>query len=251
MLTAVLPASMADVAERVRTLDPDRGFDSVADRLLEIERERGGYRAPGRRRWLAPRPDGVACFNYLYLRVTEEVRNSRRSFESPAFVERLAVVFAEFYLVAYEAAAAGGWVSKAWAPLFERKAEKGIAPLQFALAGMNAHINNDLPWALLQTWDEFGLGPDESSPEFRDFELVNSILGRVQGEVRSTLETGVLRWLDRVLGRLDDLVAAFSVAKARAEAWDRGARWSRHFDREAAAAHERLVGYTSHLILGF
>jgi hypothetical protein len=248
MLTAEWPASMTDVAERVRTLDPDRTFDTVADRLLEIERDKAGYGDPSRRRF-ARRPDGVACFNYLYLRVTEAVRDSRSSFESPAFVERLAVVFAHFYLTAYEAASAGEWVSKAWEPLFERKGDKGIVPLQFALTGMNAHINNDLPWALLQTWDEFGLEPNEDTAEFRDFELVNSILARVQGDVRSTLESGLLRWLDRVLGRLDDLVASFKVAKAREEAWDRGTRWSRRFDEEAAAAHERHVGYTSHLIL--
>jgi uncharacterized protein DUF5995 len=248
MLTADWPASMTGVAARVRTLDRDRGIDSVRARLLEIEQEKQGYRDPRRRRF-QHRPDGVACFNYLYLRVTEEVRNSKVRFEAPEFVERLAVVFAQFYLEAYEAAGAGEWVSKAWAPLFERRSEGHIEPIRFALAGMNAHINNDLPWALLQAWDEFGLEQDEGSAEYRDFELVNSILGRVQGEVRATLESGLLRWLDRVLGRLDDLVASFSVAKAREEAWHRGARWSRHFDKEAAAAHERMVGYTSHLVL--
>src|SRR5688572_1641447 len=102
MLTAEWPASMTAVADRVRTLDPDRRLDAVAARLLEIEREKRGYRDPSRRRFQR-RPDGVACFNYLYLRVTEEVRDSRASFESPEFVERLAVVFAQFYLVAYEA----------------------------------------------------------------------------------------------------------------------------------------------------
>jgi hypothetical protein len=250
MLTANWPASMAGVAERVRTLEPERTLEAVADRLREIEREKHGYGDPSRGR-LARRPDGVACFNYLYLRVTEEVLGSRGSFESPAFVERLAVVFAEFYLQAYAAGSAGEWVSKAWAPLFERKDEKRIPPLQFAIAGMNAHINNDLPWALLQAWDEFELEPNDDSAECRDFELVDTILARVQREVRSTLESGVLRWLDRALGRLDDLVASFKVAKARQEAWDRGARWSRRFDAAATAAHERQVGYTSHLILAF
>jgi hypothetical protein len=250
MLTADWPASMTGVAARVRTLDPDRGIDSVRARLLEIEQEKQGYRDPRRRRFQR-RPDGVACFNYLYLRVTEEVRNSKVRFEAPEFVERLAVVFAQFYLEAYEAAGGGEWVSKAWEPLFERRSERRIEPIRFALAGMNAHINNDLPWALMQTWDEFELEPQEDSAEFRDYQRVNGILARVQGEVRATLESGFLRWLDRVLGRLDDLFATFNVAKAREEAWDRGARWSRRFDAEAAAAHERTVGYASHLILAF
>ena len=249
-VTVEWPATMAGVAERVRALEPDRTVETVADRLRAIERDRRGYGDPTRGR-LARRPDGVACFNYLYLRVTEEVVRSRASFEAPAFVDRLAVVFAEFYLQAYEAASAGEWVSKAWEPLFERKDDTRIAPLQFALAGMNAHINNDLPWALMQAWDEFGLEPQDDSAECRDFALVDAILARVQGEVRSTLESGFVRWLDRVLGRLDDLFASFQVAKARQEAWERGARWNRRFDAEAAAAHERQVGYASHLILAF
>jgi hypothetical protein len=251
MVTVLAVDSMKAVANRVRELDRERTVAEVAERLIAIEREKGGYRDPTRRRrpGLRRRPDGVACFNYLYLRVTENVRDARASFEDPEFVDRLAVVFAEFYLVAYESAKAGDWVSRAWAPLIERRNEKGIKPIQFAIAGMNAHINNDLPWALLQTWDEFDSKPDEDSPQFRDFVLINDILARVQGEVRNTLQSGLLRRLDRLFGNLDDRLATFKVARARAEAWDRGTRWNANLDVPAAAAHERTVGYTSHLIL--
>ena len=252
MQTVEVPNSMKAVADRVRALDRERSAADVADRLIAIEREKHGYRDPTRRRrrpGLRRRPDGVACFNYLYLRVTENVRDARASFEDPDFVDRLAVVFAEFYFVAYDSAKAGQWVSKAWAPLYERRNDKRVKPIQFAIAGMNAHINNDLPWALLQTWEEFGSTPGEESPQSRDFELINDILARVQGEVRATLQSGLLRFFDRLFGKLDDRLAAFKVARARAEAWDRGTRWSARFDRDAAAAHERTVGYTSHLIL--
>jgi len=230
-------------------------MDAVVARLLEIEREKDGYRNPDRRpgvrrlRQVATRPDGVACFNYLYLRVTEEIRANAHQFQSPAGVQRLAVVFAEFYLTAYGAASAGAWVSKAWAPLFEKRDDRHIVPLQFALAGMNAHINNDLAWALMQTWDELDAEPRIDSPDYADFTRVNQILERVQGEVRVTLQSGLLRWLDRALGTFDDVIANVSVGKARAEAWSRAGRWHRRFDPEAAAAHERSVGYQSHLIL--
>jgi Family of unknown function (DUF5995) len=252
MPTVLMPDSMKAVADRVRELDRERTVADVAERLIAIEREKRGYRDPTRRRrrpGLRKRPDGVACFNYLYLRVTENVRDARASFEDPEFVDRLAVVFAEFYLVAYESAKAGQWVSKAWDPLFERRNEKGIKPIQFAIAGMNAHINNDLPWALLQTWEEFALTPAEDSAQFRDFVLINDILARVQGEVRMTLQSRLLQIIDRLLWKLDDRLATFKVARARAEAWDRGTRWSVNLDPAASAAHERTVGYTSHLIL--
>ena len=122
----------------------------------------------------------------MYLQVTKAVRDALPSFESPEFVERLDVLFAEFYFQAFDAAAAQAWVSKAWAPLFARRDEQGILALQFAIAGMNAHINNDLAHALVLTWRRVRAArPARDSPEFRDYEKVNAILearrGRHQG----------------------------------------------------------------------
>jgi hypothetical protein len=245
-------ASMPEVAQRVRGLDRARRIDAVAARLLEIERERDGYRSPDRgavRSRLRRRPDGVACFNYMYLSVTETVRDAMHEFEDPEFVERLAIVFAEFYLEAYDADQSGAWVSKAWEPLFDNCRRRRTSPLQFALAGMNAHINNDLPWALLQAWDELGAAQAPDSPRYRDFERINDILQTAAVRVRATLESGLLRLLDRLFGRLDDLAANVVISRARADAWRRGARWRRGLDPESAEAHERHVGYESHLIL--
>ena len=81
------------------------------------------------------------------------------------------------------------------------------------------------------------------------FTLVNTILERVQGEVRATLESGLLRWLNRLLGRVDDLVANISVARAGVVAGAGVRRWRLDSPAPAAAAHERQVGYQSHLIL--
>jgi Family of unknown function (DUF5995) len=231
------PTTMAGVAERVRGLDPSRPLNAVVADLGAIERDRRRTR------------DGIAAFNFMYRRVTEQVNARLAEFLHPAFVERLAVVFAEFYLHAYRAGDAHQWVSRAWAPLFERRRDKGISRLQFALAGMNAHINNDLAWALLQTWDEFGLAPAEDSAEHRDFDEVNDILAAVQAEVRAQLQSPLLRWIDRLLGRADDRFASISIARARWEAWERGTRWRAHLTPEMGAARDREVGYQSHLIL--
>ena len=42
-------------------------------------------------------------------------------------------------------------VPVAWRPLLAARAVVGIEPIQFALAGMNAHINVDLPMAVVAT----------------------------------------------------------------------------------------------------
>ncbi|MDA0164042.1 DUF5995 family protein [Solirubrobacter ginsenosidimutans] len=243
---------MQDLAGQIHGLERTRTFADVISSLLEIERARDGYANPARnalRRRVRRAPDGVACFNFMYLRVTQAVNSRLATFEDPAFVERLGVVFAEFYLREYAANEAKAWVSKAWEPLFSEGRRKDVAPVQFALAGMNAHINNDLPWALLQAWREAGGAPADDSPVYRDFQLVNRILQDVAVEVRATLESGLIRWLDRLFGRFDDVVATFVVAKARTEAWQRAERWDRRFDEETAEAHERHVGYESRLVL--
>jgi hypothetical protein len=165
--------------------------------------------------------DGVARFNELYLAVTRAVAEETKSasYESPAFISRLDVVFADLYFTAVEDDAAAREVPKAWAPLFEKRHAPGIAPLQFAIAGMNAHINHDLAVALVDTCDELGLDIDARTPQHRDYLSVNATLERVEGEIKARYATGVVEDLDKALGPLDDVLANWSVARARDNAW--------------------------------
>lgn len=169
-----------------------------------------------------PPEDGVRRFNELYLAVTVEVARveaQSATFEDPAFVSRLDVVFADLYFEAIEDDRAGRSLAKAWSPLFERRAARGIAPLQFAIAGMNAHINHDLALALVTTTEEFGAGLQRDTPQHRDYVLVDAILERVQEEIKDRFTTGIVRDVDRAGGRVDDMFASWSVARARDNAW--------------------------------
>src|SRR5580700_11559560 len=90
-----------------------------------------------------PAADGLACFNRMYLDVTQQV-NSRLGqgfFADPAFMTQLDVAFANLYFAAAGTAGIPAAAPLAWRPLIERRATAGIEPVQFALAGMNAHIN--------------------------------------------------------------------------------------------------------------
>ena len=62
-------------------------------------------------------------------------------------MERWAVAFAALYLDALEASLHGRDVPGPWAAAFA--ADGTVAPLRHVLLGMNAHINYDLPQALL------------------------------------------------------------------------------------------------------
>ena len=168
-----------------------------------------------------PEADGVARFNDLYLAVTIAVAAQAVAdgFEDPAFLSRLDVAFADRYFAAVDAAASGGPVPQAWAPLFDARGRRDVAPIQFALAGMNAHINFDLCLAVVDVCQELGIEPDTDSPQHRDYLSVNPILARVQEDVKRRFESELLEVADDALGRVDDVIATWSVVRARDAAW--------------------------------
>jgi hypothetical protein len=160
--------------------------------------------------------DGLKWFNLLYLKVTESVLNVTADWEDAAWLTRLDVVFAQLYFNALHPF----HPSRAWRPLMQARRRSGIAPIQFALAGMNAHINHDLPRAVVMACGERGIAPAENTPQHRDFERVNPLLEKVEGEVKDFLATGLVGQIDQNLGRVDDVIAIWKIRKARATAWD-------------------------------
>jgi hypothetical protein len=207
-----------------------------------------------------PASDGVACFAQLYLDVTEGVRGrlADTTFAAPRFVDALDARFADLFFAAVDAFAHDpSSTPRAWAPLFEARTRRGIAPLQFALAGMNAHINRDLPVALDATCAQLGVDLAEGSPEHADYRRVNAVLAEVEHAVKQRYLTGCLRALDRILhrvDRLDDVVAMWDVARARDAAWTNGAAlWSLRGDAPLRAGYlevlDRAVGFAGRGLL--
>jgi hypothetical protein len=169
-----------------------------------------------------PRGDGVRYFNRLYIGVTREVRvhvaDGRA--EDPAFIVGLDVAFADSYFDAVRRAEDGPRAAPpAWRPLFEARTDRTVAPIQLVLAGMNAHINFDLPVQIVATSAAQGVVPNANTPQFRDFQAMGNIFQRVEDRARRWLLTGILRKLDRLLGRVDDAVAIWSLMRAREAAW--------------------------------
>src|SRR5262249_16479757 len=127
-----------------------------------------------------PTTDGLAWFNRMYQLVTDSVAThlAATTFADPAWLARLDVVFGNMYLDAGRGSVqAPEQVPRAWAALLEQRAQSGIAPLQFALAGMNAHINRDLPVAVVTTCQQLGTAPDADS-HHADFFQVNAVLAQ-------------------------------------------------------------------------
>jgi hypothetical protein len=169
--------------------------------------------------------DGVSAFARLYFAVTEgvEANLAQATFQDPAVLTRLDVVFASLFFAALDAYTRDpATAPRAWVPLFEQRSQRSIAPLQFALAGMNAHINRDLPVALVTTCTELKIELRVESPEHADFEAVNALLAQTEERVKAQFLTGWVRVVDRLLhpfGRLDDIAAMWNIRAARDAAW--------------------------------
>lgn len=192
--------------------------------------------------------DGVARFNAMYLTVTERVgeRLSGSTFRDPAFVDRLDRVFAALYLDALEADDATRNAS--WAPLFELRGEPGRLALQFAVAGMNAHINHDLSVALVQTCALTGISPD--APGVReDYDRVNDVLAEVHEEVRAALLPPGVPDLDPELARLLTLVGGWKITRARDAAWAQAVvMWELRRSERVLAEYRRVLAGTVGLL---
>jgi hypothetical protein len=168
------------------------------------------------------RKDGVAIFDRLYLEVTRAVdtASAGTEFENRRFIERLDVVFADLYFAAEATVASGGSCPVAWRPLVETRAQRR-EPIQFALAGMTAHINHDLPIAVVTTCQELGLAPEDGSVVHRDYQRVNGLLASVETRVAGWFDTGLIADVEDVTPKkTDEAIAMWSIAGARDVAWE-------------------------------
>jgi hypothetical protein len=171
-----------------------------------------------------PATDGLACFNRVYLDVTQQVkaRVTAGFFADAAFVEHLDVVFANLYFAAVDVAgsAPATWPA-AWAPLLQCRTNAGIYSIQFALAGMNAHINHDLPIAVVQTCADLGTAPEDGS-HHADYQKVDALLDGVEESIRESFESQAIRDADQRAQAVVNLVCNWSINSARDAAWDTG-----------------------------
>src|SRR5690606_13436074 len=90
---------------------------------------------------------------------------------------------------------------------------------QFALAGMNAHINRDLPDGIVRSFAARGGSPLTDRVREDDFSSVNDLLADVEQKVKFEFAVGPLGVLDRLGGPLYEAVAVWNVRAARSAAW--------------------------------
>lgn len=181
----------------------DGGVDTVVARM----RAQGALWPPG---------DGVGIFNRLYLTVTEELdrRVDQGAFPDARAAATLGTVFAEHYLRAVDTATSGRRPPACWRPLFDHRRHPGVRPLQFALAGINAHIGHDLALAVVDACRALDCEPADLEDEF---DQVGGVLEALEERIREDLMPGPD--LLEIADPMTHLVGAWSLDRARDGAW--------------------------------
>ena len=161
-------------------------------------------------------------FHATYQRTTIAVAGELRrgGFTDAEWVERWDIAFADLYLDALRAALAGHRPARPWEVAFSAPAE--LPPLRHVLLGMNAHINFDLPQALLavitdEQFDDAALLARRES----DHRAIDNVLAsRVAAEDDELASiSGPGSTLDRLLRPLNRLATQRFLREAREKVW--------------------------------
>jgi uncharacterized protein DUF5995 len=167
------------------------------------------------------------------------------AFADAAWVERWDVAFAQLYLDALAASRRGEQVPGPWAVAFGTAAEQpGYPPLRHVLLGMNAHINYDLPQALLAVIsdEEFG-DPGLLAGREADHRRIDDVLSARVGaedEELKRLETD-RSMQDRLLQPLNRVATRRFLTEARTKVWANAAALSQARQQGPAAYARRLA----------
>jgi hypothetical protein len=231
-------------------VSPAKTIPEVLDRLSSIQEHLHRTAPLGKH-------DGVACFNYLYRIITQDVwkRVQTADFQDLTFLNNLDVAFANRYLSALRAYERNPRSApRSWAVLISRRSTSGISPLQFAIAGVNAHVDFDLAFALVTT--SSGLRqPLAHGTQRADYQKVNAIFAKHMHALRTHFENQFERKFDDHFSRIANMLGDEIVVASRNVAWFNAAalypwRANRHIHR---LYHNALDGSTyalARMVLG-
>jgi hypothetical protein len=140
-------------------------------------------------------------------------------FEDAEWVERWDVAFAELYLAALDLHLSGGTPPRPWRRAFD--APDDVPALRLVLLGINAHVNYDLPQALLAViTDEDFEDALLMERRRRDHERIDGVLAaRVAAEDDQLASRSARSLLDRALQPLNRVASKRFLREARLKVW--------------------------------
>jgi Family of unknown function (DUF5995) len=168
--------------------------------------------------------DPRRLFHGTYLRTTEAVGQevARGGFIDGDWVRDWDLAFATFYLDALDADLRGDPVSRPWRVAFDAARDRPeLPPLRHVLFGINAHINYDLPQAVLavMTPDDFD-DPEVVGRRRADHQHLDDVLSsRVSAEDGQLSAVSRVTLVDRLLRPANRAATKRFLAEARGKVW--------------------------------
>ena len=180
---------------------------------------------------LQERGDARRHFHGTYLRTTRAVGDELAAggFVDPEWVERWDVAFADLYLEALVADQQGERPSGPWRVAFAAADHQAdtLPPLRHVLLGMNAHINYDLPQALLAVISDAEFDdPELLERREADHRHIDVVLTARVGAEDTRLDSVSARrsLIDRGLTPLNQLGTKRFLRESRAKVWGNARR---------------------------
>jgi Family of unknown function (DUF5995) len=175
-------------------------------------------------------------FHATYTRTTRAVAQeiARGGFADNEWVHRWDLEFADFYLAALEADRSGRPVAGPWRVAFDAgRRRPDLPPLWHVLYGMNAHINYDLPQALLRVITEAGFDDeqllDRRLADHRRLDRV--LLSRIGAEQAELVAVSRVTLVDRLIAPANRAATGRFLTESRTKVW----RNARALDRARRA----------------
>ena len=167
--------------------------------------------------------DARRFFHATYLRTTEAIVQEidAGGFDDASWVESWDLAFAARYLDALDADLHAQPVPGPWRVAFEvASRQPRLPPLQHVLFGLNAHINYDLPQALVHVISSADFDDaDLLSRREADHRHVDAVLQARVGAEETELGAVAQVTLDRILRPANRAASRRFLAEARAKVW--------------------------------
>jgi hypothetical protein len=219
-------------------------YAQIASRLRALEAE------------LDPR-DGLVWFNRWYAALTTALVDStrRHRFVESVFVERLECHAADRYFDALSAHLTDpGSGPSCWEPLLQARGRPGLLPVQHVVAGINAHVNHDLPVALVSTFAELQQEPEREAPAHADYLRVGSLLEATLSDTNAWLPADAPGEIESAQNQLEAVFSIWSTKRACEGAWASAeVRWALGVSPLIAHHHlealDRMVGLAGRSLL--
>lgn len=172
--------------------------------------------------------DQRAIFLNCYSMMTSNMLSSieREEFNDPAWVDRLLHNFAGYYFNALEAYEHNPSATPpVWDIAYRITRSTEALPLQKLLLGVNAHINYDLVFTLVELlepeWAE--LSESQRAERYADHCFVNEVIARTIDAVQDTIlepTMPAMDIIDKLFGPLDELLLSRLITNWRDQVWN-------------------------------